>query len=74
MPKAVKCAVRASVGKERTVDKREYERAKPMIWAMFAAALAQRNSAGLAASKADELVAEFEERFPVKSDDAHSAE
>lgn len=51
------------------MNEREYERMKPMIWAMFAAALAQRNSVGLSASKADELIVEFETRFPVKADD-----
>lgn len=51
------------------MNEREYERMKPMIWTMFAAALAQRNSVGLSADKADELLKEFETRFPVKAEE-----
>lgn len=48
------------------MDEYEYRRMKPMLWAMFAAAIAQKNSTTLAASKADDLLAEFEQRFPAE--------
>lgn len=48
------------------MDEYEWRRAEPMLWAMFAAACAQRNSPSLAASKADELMKAFTERYPVR--------
>jgi hypothetical protein len=51
------------------MNKYEYERAKPMIWGMFAAAsLACGNKVEGAAKHADEMAAQFEKRFPVEAE------
>lgn len=51
------------------MNKYEAERARPMLWAMFAAA---RMSSGArtkgAADDADTMLAEFEKRFPVEEE------
>ena len=47
----------------------EWERAKPMLWAMFAAAASVDPRTNNPAEKADSLLGEFERRFPVEADD-----
>ena len=49
------------------MDEYEYKRAKPMLWAMFAAAAKAANqSPSKSAQHADDLLEEFEKRFPVE--------
>lgn len=51
------------------MGKYEWERAKPMIWAMFAAASVSAGARTKGASEtADTMLAEFSKRFPVEEE------